>query len=59
MASAVSGTVFGKRIVIPKMSNTKMRKLGELVHSDFCRPLKIRSIQSKMYMDTYLDNKTG
>lgn len=44
---------------IPKLSNTKLRKSGELVHTNLCGPMRTGSIQGNFYIITYFDDKTG
>lgn len=43
---------------ILKLSNTRTRKLGKLVHNDLCRPMRTLSIEGNLYIVTYPDVKT-
>lgn len=47
------------RMVIPKQSHTKMRKLREMIHNDLCGPMRTGSIQGNLYMVPSVDNETG
>lgn len=42
----------------PQVSNSRSRKMLELVHSDVCGPMRIKSIGGAAYFATFIDDKS-